>query len=883
MRFLLLRNHLVVPQLFFFAILACRDVVVVVVGASSSSSSSSSAPLPSTPPTRTATTIARGGAGNDDDDENDKEKQRQVVIGVDGGTESIRACCFDAGSGEIVGRAFAVPYRTSHPEPGWAEQDPDDWYENLGVAVRHAVNSISVGNHDVLAICVDTTCCSVVALDREYRPLRPCLLWMDQRSGASQTKFIMDECKGDPALAVNCGGHGPISAEWMTPKALWICQNEPEIWNKAATICEYQDYINYKLTGTMVASACNAASRWHWDGSQCCNDDVNEKDRSSKYPGRPLSLYKKLGIPDLADKLPSRCVPMGTVIGELTEEAAEHLGLQPGLSVVQGGPDAFVGMVGLGCVHPGRLCLITGSSHLHCVVSSTPQTAPGVWGAYKGAPLTGINFAEGGQSSTGSIIRWARNLFGAHNVDYRHLDVEAGAIVPGSDGLVALETFQGSRTPITDPRARGALIGLTLSHTRAHVWRALMEAVCFGTRACVDALADAGHNCDEIVIAGGATRSDLWLQMHADVSGRPVIVCENTDAPLLGCAILASFGVGVHPSVDKAVESMVRIEKRIEPNAETARIYNALYHNVYSKVAEAIRPVVHAIQEQKHKSNSNTLRGGGQTSIEEEDDTDSPAKETSASANITKSVEISPSLLACDWARMRDEVHRCLASGASRLHVDIFDGVFLDSPLALTFGPQMVDAIRRSCESFYHGTGKTSSLRHATLDLHMCVDRPERYISPMAEAGADRFIFQWEAMDSVESAMELAVEIFNAGLGCGVSINPETDIEDLFPLLATTLVEVVDVLAVEPGFGGQAFQPRVLEKIRILREWRQEYMVDFDIMVDGGVNYKTFDRCIDAGADILVSGSYLFDHPDGMEKGIRAIQKSRGRLELDEE
>ncbi len=124
-----------------------------------------------------------------------------------------------------------------------------------------------------------------------------------------------------------------------------------------------------------------------------------------------------------------------------------------------------------------------------------------------------MSFAEGGQSSSGSIIRWAKHLFGETN--YAHLDNEAQIIKPGCDGLVALETFQGSRTPETDPLARGALVGLTLKHSRAHIWRALMEAVCFGTRACVEALAKAGHDASEIIISGGIVRSPLWLQMHA--------------------------------------------------------------------------------------------------------------------------------------------------------------------------------------------------------------------------------------------------------------------------------------------------------------------------------------------------------------------------------
>jgi ribulose kinase len=329
--------------------------------------------------------------------------RRKLVIGVDGGTESIRACCFDAATGEVVGKSCAVPYTTFHPQPGWAEQHPTDWYQNLCEAVRGALKSLDDEENeesgessilvctkdDVTAICVDTTCCSVVALDDKCEPLRPALLWMDARS-APQTVEIMDKCKGDPALSVNCNGDGPISAEWMTPKALWIKQNEPNVWKHALHICEYQDYINYRLTGVMCASSCNAAVRWHWDGEECIknnnssssttSDNSGNSKKNDKYRGRPMSLYTKLGMPELADKLPEKCLSMGSLVGHLTKEAASHLGLNEGLPVAQGGPDAFVGMVGLGCVYPQQLCLITGSSHLHCVVTSKPTTATGTWG-----------------------------------------------------------------------------------------------------------------------------------------------------------------------------------------------------------------------------------------------------------------------------------------------------------------------------------------------------------------------------------------------------------------------------------------------------------------------------------------------------------------------
>jgi ribulose-phosphate 3-epimerase len=406
-------------------------------------------------------------------------------------------------------------------------------------------------------------------------------------------------------------------------------------------------------------------------------------------------------------------------------------------------------------------------------------------------------------------------------------------------------------------------MGLTLSHTRAHIWRALMEATCFGTRACIEALAKAGHTCDEIVVAGGATRSDLWLQMHSDISGKPIQVCENADAPLLGSAILACVGVGIHDSVQDAVRAMVRTAKRIEPSPETAETYSNIYSQIYSKVAKAARPVSHAIANVRNQQEQTV---SAIANVRDQKEQTASAVETGVQlrggANVTV---ISPSLLGCDWSTIKEEVHRCINAGAKRFHVDVFDGVFLYSPRALTFGPQMVDAIRRSCDSCQQ-TGEK-----ATLDLHMCVYRPARYVVPMAEAGADRFIFQWEAMGSVDDAIHLAREIVDAGMKCGISLNPKTDVQEIYPLLEAGLLDVVDLLAVEPGFGGQKFQQSVLEKIQVLRQRIIALSLQVDIMVDGGVNDKTARDIIAAGADVLVSGSFLFKHPEGIERGIAEL------------
>jgi len=185
---------------------------------------------------------------------------RHLVLGIDGGTESLRAGLFDAASGAPL--AFGVaPYPTTFPHPSWAEQQPDDWWEALGAAVRSALSQAGAAAADVAALALDTTCCTVVALDAEHRPLRPALLWMDVRASAEADAVAA--C-GDAALRVNGGGQAPVSAEWMLPKALWLKRHEPGVWAAAKTLCEYQDYLNLRLTGRRVASVNNASVRWHY-------------------------------------------------------------------------------------------------------------------------------------------------------------------------------------------------------------------------------------------------------------------------------------------------------------------------------------------------------------------------------------------------------------------------------------------------------------------------------------------------------------------------------------------------------------------------------------------------------------------------------------------
>ncbi len=485
------------------------------------------------------------------------------ILGIDGGTESLRAGVFDLNGTPLAFAATA--YKTDFPRPGQAEQNPDDWWAAIGPSVRKAIKLAGIRPEQICALAVDTTCCSVVALDRNNVPLRPALIWMDVRSDAEAGLVA---ASGDDALVVNSGGKGPVSAEWMIPKALWLQHNQPEIYAAAATICEYQDYINYRLTGRMVASINNVAIRWHY--------------RAGK-GGYPVSLLQKLDLDDVLEKWPADIVPLGATIGGLTPEAAAHLDLPTGTPVAQGGADAFIGMIGLGVVRPGSMALITGSSHLQLGLSDTEFHGNGIWGTYTDALLPGLEVVEGGQTSSGSILNWFRAILG-NETSYEQLDVEAAAVPPGSDGLIVQDHFQGNRTPYTDPNSRGAFTGLSLRHTRGHMVRAIMEGIAFGTELILENMRDNGYKVENIVAAGGATRSDLWLQIHADVSGVPLKLTRVPDAPSLGSAIIAAASAGHFNSIAEAAEAMVSVERIVEPDMETHARYRdsfAAYKRAY--------------------------------------------------------------------------------------------------------------------------------------------------------------------------------------------------------------------------------------------------------------------------------------------------------------
>ena len=502
------------------------------------------------------------------------------LMGVDYGTGGVRVGVFDS-RGSLLALANRE-YALRHPRSGWAEQDPDEWWSSLVSATREVVDSSGVSSEEISGICVDATASTMLAIDNKDRHLCPAIMWMDVRA-SDQARRVSET--GHSALKYN--GYGTVSAEWGLPKALWIKENEPEIYRDAAHICECTDWVNSRLTGEWASSINIASTKYYYDRAT---------------GGYPESLYTAVGIEDVLDKFPHPVLDLGEVVGELRREAAEELGLEPGTLVAQGALDAYSGALGLGVVEPGKLAFITGSSHVMIGQAPEPLYGQGLWGAYTDALVPGQYTIEGGQASTGSVVAWFKNNFAgdanakaeSRGTDpYEVLNDMAREVPIGSDGLIVLDYFQGNRTPYADPLARGMMWGLSLSHGPGHVFRAILEGICYGTEHVFRTMREHGFEPQETVVAGGPTKSDLWMQMHADVSNTPMYLTRMGGvAPVLGSTMLAAVGAGVYPDISTAAENMVHVERMVEPDPETHEAYS-FYTDRYTETYHQMKDLMH--------------------------------------------------------------------------------------------------------------------------------------------------------------------------------------------------------------------------------------------------------------------------------------------------
>lgn len=501
------------------------------------------------------------------------------VIGIDAGTEALKAGLFTL-RGELVAIGQSA-YATSFPHPGWAEQDPDAWWDALVTAVRACLAAApTVRRVEIIGVSADATCCTMLPMRRDGTHLRPALLWMDVRA-ADQARRIFES--GHAALRYSLAG---VNAEWMPPKMLWLKENEPETYADAEVLVEYTDWIAYKLTGRFALNISTTSHRWFYHLPS---------------GGWQPDFFAAIGLRGIERKFPADVLRVGEVVGPLSADAAAVLGLPAGIPVAANGADAFIGMLGQGVTTPGDLGLITGSSNVMTTLSATEVHFPGIFGAFPESLIPGLNPVEGGQVSTGSILNWFKRNF-ASGVEaeaaaqgmsaYQLLDSEAAQIAPGSEGLIVLDSFQGNRTPHTDSSARGMVWGLSLQTSRGHLFRALMEGIAYGMQDILEAFERNQVPVERVIASGGATRSPLFMQIYADVLGKPMYTTRQREASLLGSAVVAAMGAGVYPSLVEASRNMVQEASVTQPDASRHaeyRFYVQKFQETYPRMKELMR------------------------------------------------------------------------------------------------------------------------------------------------------------------------------------------------------------------------------------------------------------------------------------------------------
>jgi FGGY-family pentulose kinase len=500
------------------------------------------------------------------------------VIGLDVGTQSLRAMVFDL-QGTPLGSA-AKAYPTYHDHVAWAEQEPGDWWSAAVECTHRAVAEAGVEPSSVVGLSVDSTSCTVLPVRRDGSALRRALLWMDVRSVDQAARVTRTK---HPRLKYVSWVESP---EWMIPKALWLKENQPSVFEEADLVIECQDWLLHRLTGRWVAALNQCTCKWNYAGPD---------------GGWPVDLLKQLEFSELLEKWPEEVLAVGAPVGTLTVEAAAELGLSRNCVVAQGGIDAYMAMLGLGVTSPGQMALVMGTSTCHMALGDTGLFETHVWGPYPDALLPGTWVLEGGQTTTGAIVNWFRNEFGAaadaeaaeRGIEvWEVLDEKAAAVPPGSEGLVLLDYFQGNRTPLRDPKARGAVVGLSLKHTAAHLFRAIYEGTACGTRHILEDLQQGGFRASGIYACGGGSKSALWLQIHADVCGVPLYLTRVADATCLGTAICAAAGAAAYGSVTEAAGQMVHIERQIDPDPANRDAYDFLYHK-YVELYPRTRETMH--------------------------------------------------------------------------------------------------------------------------------------------------------------------------------------------------------------------------------------------------------------------------------------------------
>jgi len=492
----------------------------------------------------------------------------KYLLGIDIGTSGTKTVLFDE-NGAILA-ADTVEYPMYQPQNGWAEQDPEDWWNATHTTIKNVVAKSGVDVAQIAGIGLSGQMHGLVMLDENNKVLRRSIIWCDQRT-AAQCKYITETIGAKRLIEITAN---PALTGFTASKIVWVQQNEPDIYKKCRKILLPKDYVRFMLTGEYATEVSDASGMQLLDvPNRCWSDEV----------------LQKLGI---EKSMLGKVYESPEITGGVTEAAAKLTGLKPGTPVVGGAGDNAAAAVGMGVVKDGLAFTTIGTSGVVFAHSSKVKIDP------KGRVHTfccavpGQWHVMGVVQSAGLSLKWFRDNFCSEEVKkaeelgvdpYVVMDREAEQIKPGCERLLYLPYLMGERTPHLDADCRGVFFGLNAMHTRAHLIRAVMEGVGYALWDSAAILKGMGVDICDMMACGGGSRSPLWRKMLSDMYACDVSTLASSESAALGVAILAGVGTGVYPSVQEACAKLIKRDKLQKPDSENSKVYQE-YHKLYEKL-----------------------------------------------------------------------------------------------------------------------------------------------------------------------------------------------------------------------------------------------------------------------------------------------------------
>lgn len=483
-----------------------------------------------------------------------------LLLAIDQGTSGLKLTIFDKEGHVIASKAKF--YETYYPAEGYVEQKCDDWWNQTVLGIRDMLVDSGIHAEDIKGIGIDGTSWACIPIDREGQVLYPTMIWLDRR--ATKEAQWMKEVAGEEAL-IDLSGN-PVDAAYITPKMLWLKNNEPDIYNRTYKFLNSNSFLAYRMTGNLSQDPSQGYGFHFYDmASGQWNKEMAEK--------LGLSLDHMAPIHKCHD-----------VVGGVTQAVAAATGLKAGTPVVAGGLDAACCTLGAGVVQVGQTQEQGGQAGGMSICLDQPLIHPKL---ILGAHVVPEKWLlQGGTTGGGGTLNWFNRELAAYEKDqadrqkissFEILSEEAGQVPAGSEGLVFLPYMKGERTPIWNEKAKGVYYGITFDKTRQHMVRATMEGVAYSLRHNLETALEVGADVDSLISVGGSANSHVWTQLKADISGLRIEVPYSDHATSLGAAILAGVGVGIYKDFEEAVDLTVKIQRVHEPNKENLEVYDQGY------------------------------------------------------------------------------------------------------------------------------------------------------------------------------------------------------------------------------------------------------------------------------------------------------------------